>query len=145
MSTTYPTNLFRFSVDFGGGNTGFQEVSGLEMSYEVNTYRDGTFPDSRADMQSPGRTVHPSSMTLSRGKFQGDQDIPNWFTNMRTADDRRTVVINLYDELQQPVITWTVYKAWPSRVEGLNLSATGNEIAIETVELTFEGFDVQHH
>ena len=40
-------------------------------------------------------------------------------------------------------MTWKIANAWPVKVEGPSLNATGNEIAIETLEFAHEGMEVQ--
>jgi len=41
------------------------------------------------------------------------------------------------------VMVWTVSQAWPVKIEGPGLKATGNEIAIESIELVHEGLSVK--
>jgi len=35
-------------------------------------------------------------------------------------------------------MTWTLNNAWPTKIQGTDLKADGNEAAIETIELAFE-------
>ena len=42
-----------------------------------------------------------------------------------------------------PVVVWKVRNAWPSKVDGPTLNSTGNEVAIETVELAHEGLSIE--
>lgn len=144
--SNYVLATHRFTVDWGGANIGFQEVSGLTKEYEVLTYEDGSFPDGRAPMQSPGKTKFSEMITLSRGYFRGDTEMQDWLDDIRTDEtQRRNLVITMLDERQQPVMTWTVYKAWPSKIDGLNLNSGSSEIAVEKIEIRFEGFDFQMH
>ena len=39
-------------------------------------------------------------------------------------------------------MVWTVSQAWPTKCEGPALKATGNEIAIESIELVHEGLSL---
>ena len=38
---------------------------------------------------------------------------------------------------------WTLHEAWPVKLEGPGLNATGNEIAIESMELACERIEIQ--
>jgi phage tail-like protein len=38
---------------------------------------------------------------------------------------------------------WSIFQAWPVKCEGPGLKATGNDIAIETLELAHEGITVK--
>ncbi len=144
--SNYVIAKHRFTVDWGGTNIGFQEVSGLSQETEVISYEHGAMIDGTAPMKSPGKTKYSDSLTLSRGYFKGDSEMQDWLEAIRTDEtERRTVVITLLDEKQLPVMTWTVYKAWPSQIEGLSLSAGSSEGAIESVTLQFEGYDIQMH
>jgi phage tail-like protein len=42
-----------------------------------------------------------------------------------------------------PVMVWTIAQAWPIKCEGPALKATGNEIAIESIELAHEGLSLK--
>ena len=51
---------------------------------------------------------------------------------------REKVVIELLDESGNPIMTWTLSNAWPSKVSGTDLESNGNKIAIESIELVYE-------
>ena len=42
----------------------------------------------------------------------------------------------------QEVKRWNFYNAWPSKWDGPDLNAEGNDIAIETLELAHEGLEL---
>lgn len=46
------------------------------------------------------------------------------------------------DEEHQPIISWSVSKAWPCKVQYSELKADVNEILIETMELVHEGLSI---
>ena len=37
-----------------------------------------------------------------------------------------------------PRMKWTLANAWPSQISGVDMKATGNEVAVHTIELAFE-------
>ena len=49
------------------------------------------------------------------------------------------VIIVVLDEEGQDAARFEVSEAWPCRYTGIDLSAKGNEVAIETLELCNEG------
>ena len=55
---------------------------------------------------------------------------------------RRSVGIVLLDEQRQEVARWALRRAWPSKWTGPELRGLGNEVAIETLELSHEGIEL---
>jgi phage tail-like protein len=58
--------------------------------------------------------------------------------------ERRDLIVNLLNEEHQPVMVWKIMRAFPVKVEGPQLKATGNEVAIESIELAHEGLELQN-
>jgi phage tail-like protein len=40
-------------------------------------------------------------------------------------------------------MTWKVKEAWPVKIEGPGLKATGTDVAIESVEFACEGIEIE--
>ena len=40
-------------------------------------------------------------------------------------------------------MVWKLKRAWPSKLEGPGLKGSGNEIAIESMELIHEGIEIE--
>ncbi|MEL6588797.1 MAG: phage tail protein [Bacteroidota bacterium] len=145
----YPLPKFHFQVEWGDGfRIGFTEVSGLDFETEVIEYREGnSFKYSKS--KQPGLTKY-SNITLKRGTFEGDFDMyQEWRKtyffqegNSTGSLFRRTVTIKLLNENHEPIITWVVENAWPSKVQSTDLKADANEIAIETMEIVHEGLTI---
>ncbi len=53
--------------------------------------------------------------------------------------ERKTITIQLCDDLHKVVAEWEVINAWPTKYTPTDFNATSNEIAIESVELAHEG------
>ena len=66
----YPLPKFHFSVDWGGTNIGFTEVSGLDVETEVIEYRQGASPE-YSKIKMPGMQKF-STITLKRGSFKSE-------------------------------------------------------------------------
>jgi phage tail-like protein len=143
MPALYPLPVFHFTVQWGGTRVGFSEVSGLTQEKQAIEYRDGSFNE-YSSMKMPGIPKY-SNITLKRGVVAGDNDFMNWLSTVKlNTVDRRDLVISLLNEEHSPVMTWKVHRAFPVKVEGPQLKAAGNEVAIESIELAHEGLEVQN-
>jgi len=141
----YPLPKFHFQLDWGGTRIGFTEVSGLDFETEVIEYREGSSPTYNKTKQ-PGLTKY-TNVTLKRGTFLGDFEyFEQWKKTMMFQEGkekfRRDVTIRLLDEEHQPIISWTLSRAWPSKVQSTNLKSDANEVAIESIELVHEGLSI---
>ena len=115
----------------------FSEVGGLTADGDSVDYREGT------DLQPNVRKLMGlrkfTNLTLKRGYTQ-DKALWQWYVNvMNGVDDRRNVTIVLLNERRQAVLRWHAENAWPNKIEASGFKATGNEIAMESVELVHEG------
>lgn len=147
----YPIPKFHFQVEWGEDfRIGFTEVSGLDFETEVIEYREGNSKKYNKTKQ-PGLTKF-SNITLKRGTFEGDFDFfKEWRKtylfqegNKTGSQYRRTVTIKLLNESHEPIITWKLLNAWPSKIQSTDLKADGNEVAIETMELVHEGLEIMN-
>jgi phage tail-like protein len=86
-----------------------------------------------------------SNITLKRGVVKGDNEFAGWLATVKlNTVERRDLVVSLLNEEHSPVMTWKVHNAFPVKVEGPQLKANGNEVAIESIELAHEGLEVQN-
>ena len=107
---------------------------------EAVAYREGTDPSSAARLL-PGR-VEWEPVVLRRG-FAGDPALFEWWNELVQGNlSRKNVAIVLLDEQQREVARWLVRRAWPSKLVGPNLRGLGNDVAIETLELSHEGIEL---
>jgi phage tail-like protein len=141
----YPLPKFHFQLDWGGTRVGFTEVTGLDFETTPIEYREGSSPLYNKTKQ-PGMTKY-SDVTLKRGTFLGDFEyFELWKKTLMfqegTKKFRRDVNIKLLDEEHKPIITWSLSKAWPSKIQSTDLKADGNEVAIETMTLVHEGLTI---
>lgn len=137
-----PYSGFNFVVAIDGFEPmGFQEVSGLGVEVGVIEYRNGN--DKRSTLRKMPGLKKYTPVVLRRG-LVGDLSLWQWLDlNGDSGVDRRTARITLFDEGRQPVLTWNLYRAWPSKWEGPSLHAESNAVAIETLELTHEGLELE--
>jgi phage tail-like protein len=82
-------------------------------------------------------------VTLRRGIFTNDPELRRLVDEVKLGTATpRTVVIHLLDETGAPKRTWTLGNARPTKITGPDLKSEGNEVAIESVELTYETLTV---
>ena len=143
MPQQYPLPVFHFTVQWGGTRIGFSEVSGLTQENQAIEYRDGSFPE-YSSIKMPGLRKF-SNVTLKRGIVKADNDFFRWLSTIKLNQvERRDVVVSLLNENHEPVMTWKMHNAFPVKVEGPGLKATGNEVAIESIEVAHEGLELQN-
>jgi len=135
----YPLTVFHFSVSWGGDNIGFSEVSGLSQEVQAIEYRDGLMSGTTLPLKRPG-LKKAGNITLKKGLVADNIELYNWLNNNGQPNvERRDLVITLLNDEGQPVFIWRVAQAWPVKCEGPGLKASGNDIAIESVDLVHEG------
>jgi len=139
----YPLPKFHFQVQWGGTRIGFTECTGLEVSTEKIEYRDGASKEYHK-VRMPGMQTF-GDLTLKRGIFAGDNEFYDWWNTVAlNTIERRDITISLLNESHDPVVTWKVKNAWPSKVTSTDLNASGNETAIETLVLAHEGLTMEN-
>lgn len=131
-----------FLVTFDGvieASAGFAEVSGLSVEVAPVEYREGS--DKAGIRKIPG-LAKVSNVTLKRG-ITSDLSLWKWMRTTLNGDTQRaTGRIQLLNERREPVRTWVLRNAFPVKYEGPTLVASGNDIAIETLEICHEGLEI---
>ena len=142
----YPMTSLHFEVKWGDSQntSSFSEVSGLTMEAEAIEYRGGA--DVALTVRKLPGLKKFGNVTLKRGivPAEAGNGLFDWYNTIQAGKvQRRAVTISLLNEERKPVMSWKVRDAWPVKIEGPGLNATGNEIAIESIELAHEGVEVQ--
>jgi phage tail-like protein len=132
-----PYGNFNFLVEIDGiTRAAFHEVSGFDSTIDVIEHREGG--DNTTVRKLPGMTKH-SNIVLKWG-LADDADLYNWHRDAVNGKvQRRNGSIVLLDRQGQERMRWNFVYAWPSKWDGPDFNAEGNDIAIETVELAHEG------
>lgn len=139
----YPLPSFHFQVEWGEDTIGFSEVSGLNVETQVIEYRDGASPV-YSTQKMPGIQKY-GNITLKRGVIEGNNTYFEWWkTAQLNKIERRDIIISLLNENHEPVMTWKVQNAWPTKIDSPGLKADGNEVAIESLELAHEGLTIEN-
>ena len=139
----YPIPVFHFRVECGDMKIGFSEVSGLTQELQLIEYREGTSPD-YSTIKMPGLHKY-NNITLKRGIAKGDNDFFKWLNTVKlNTIERRDLTISILNESHEPVMVWKAHNAFPVKVEGPGLKSSGNEVAIESIEIAHEGLVLQN-
>jgi phage tail-like protein len=127
---------------------GFAEVSGLEVSMEAKTIREG---GANYGAHQRAGQVSFATVVLKRGMASA-RDLWHWwalFAGAGTPDGsprsngafahRLTVRISLLDIDGTPLLKWRLERAMPVKFKAADLNARGVEIGIEEIHLAHEG------
>lgn len=136
-----PFRSFNFRVELDGiTRAGFRECSGLDASQDPIEYREGT--EGLTARKLPGLNKY-SNITLKWG-MTDDTEMWDWRKKAITGKvERKNGSIVLLDEAGEEKLRWNFREAWPTKWTGPSFNATGNEVAIESLEITHEGLELQ--
>ncbi|HSW22253.1 MAG TPA: phage tail protein [Burkholderiaceae bacterium] len=142
-----PYSNFNFIVEFDGAEVAaFTEVTGLDSENTPIEYREGADATS-APRQLPGVEKY-SPVQLKRG-ITGSLALWEWRKEVRdggtTFAPTKTVTVKLLSEKHDrnsPAMTWTLTRAWPTKLTGPSLNAKGNDFAVEQLDLVHERLDI---
>ncbi|GJG89714.1 phage tail protein [Gemmatimonadetes bacterium T265] len=130
---------FNFLVEIDGiARAAFHEVSGFDSTVDVIEHREGG--NNLTPYKLPGVTKY-SNIVLKWG-MTDDAQLYQWHRDVvRGTVRRRNGSIVLLDRGGQEVARWNFFNAWPSKWDGPDFNAEGNDVAIETLELAHEGVE----
>lgn len=115
---------------------GFSECSGLEMSLDVEDYKEGG--RNGEILKFPTR-VKWSNITLKRG-IGASTTLWDWhYGFVEGKGKRRDGIIILQDDTHTPHNIWYFRRGLPIKYTGPSLNATQNSVAIEAIEIAHEG------
>ncbi len=115
---------------------GFTECSGIEMSLEVEEYKEGG--RNGEVLKFPTR-ISWTNITLKRGVGVGDT-LWNWsYDFVKGEGKRRDGVIVLLTELRVPHNVWYFRRGLPLKYTGPTMNASQSNAAIESIEIAHEG------
>ena len=150
-----PYKNFKFRVKWDGRYVaGLSKVGALKRTTEVVKHRDGG--DESSSRKSPGRNEY-EAITLERGVTH-DIEFERWankvwdYANAQAAPDQRVqevsladfrkdIVIDVFNEAGQKVLSYQVFRCWVSEYQCLSdLDANANAVAIQHIKLENEGW-----
>lgn len=116
-----------FRVLIGTREVGVCDVSRISSETDLTLPRD----------EQP----HSFETVILRRALSSSTELFDWRTSINSGkDDRRPVTIHQLDSaLGRVVNSWLLESAWPRRWSGPTFAANGNEIAMEELELAYDG------
>lgn len=135
-----PYFAHNFYVEWNGIiHAGFRECTGMNSTQTASEYREGTDPPTMRKI--PGMVTY-GNITLKRGTTNNDE-LWQWRSKiMKGQVERREVSIVLLDDTGKEKIRWNLTNCWPVTWTAPDFNATGNDAAIESLELAHEGISV---
>lgn len=140
MASSPPLPSYSFRATIGGQSAGFSEVSGLSIERETVAYTHGlSHWEGETLLTFPSQKHRPIS--LKRGVVAGDGAFFDWLVG---ADaEARPMDLSLMDASGAPRVTWRIKSAIPTKLTGPTLSASSNEVALDTLEVLVAGITVE--
>jgi phage tail-like protein len=132
-----PFGNYNFLIELDGISRGaFQECSGFDSTIDVIEHREGG--ENTTLRKIPGMTKY-SNITLKWGMTDG-RELYDWHQQIVDGEiQRKNGSIVLLDRRGEEVARWDFERAWPTKYDGPDLNAEGNDVAIEMLELAHEG------
>jgi phage tail-like protein len=148
IKTAYPLPVYNYRVEIGSTAIAFSEVSGLSLSYETTTYKESPVesgaPGPRL-MRMPAQ-IAPVNVSLKKGVVRNDSigTFFEWINSIQINQvDKRDIYVRLLDEKGDPVISWAVINAFPTKLDAPTFDANSNDVAIESMELMADGIKIE--
>lgn len=145
-----PYKNFKFRIKWDGKYVaGVSKVGTLKRTIEQAEHREGGDPSSVR--KRPGHTKY-EPITLKRG-ITHDTEFEKWAnkvwnfgsgmgSEVSLKDFRKDIIIEMYNEAFQLVVSYKVYRCWVSEYQALpELDAGSKAVAIETLTLQNEGWE----
>jgi phage tail-like protein len=151
---------FRFRLEIDDIKTGWQSCSGLKVEFAPKSIKTGG--SYNTSLYLPGSVTFPK-VVLKRAIMPDDaKELQKWLAKKAgdwlkngTTDSSDTgdwlrkgatggseAKITLYDSYGDPVMSWHLHGARPAAWSGPDLDANTSKLALETLELLYEGFEV---
>ena len=131
-----------FAIEFQGQITGaFRECSGLGSENEVVEHK-ASGPDGRPVIKKIPGNIKWNNVTPKQG-ITDDMDMWTWrqlVEEGKIEEARKNGAIVMFSAAGMELARWEFINAWPSKINGPSVNATSNEVAVEELELTHEGY-----
>jgi phage tail-like protein len=143
MPFYYPPVGFHFRVEVLGlpanaNDVRFSEVSGLSVEMATEEVAEGG--ENRFLQKYPVRAKYPE-LVLKRGMLLSSS-VAEWIRACTEdfAITPRNVDVMLLNDEHQPLLTWHLVNAYPTRWSASDLNASNNAVVVETLQLFYQYF-----
>jgi phage tail-like protein len=132
-----------FSLEITGKLVGaFREVTNLGSENQIVEDK-SRGPDGKYIIKKIPGTLKWNDITLKQG-MTDNMDMWKWRKLVEQGDvatARANGSITMYDTKGSPVARWDIVNCWPSKLSGPAGKADGNEVAVQELVLTHEGYE----
>jgi phage tail-like protein len=133
---------FHFKVEFSPASADadnrFQEVTGLTAEVTVEEVREGGVNEYAHRLPTGAKY---GNLVLKRGLIH-DSELAAWCR--RALEDfvfePKDVSVALLDEEHDPLVTWSLTRAYPVKWSLSDFKAQDNALAVESLELAYQRF-----
>lgn len=145
MANYYPPVGFHFKVEVLGVSpndldTRFAEVSGLSVETALEDVPEGG--ENRFIQKYPTQTRY-TELILKRGLLT-NSSITDWIRRSLEEMDiqPKNVDIKLLNNAHEPLITWHLVNAYPTKWSVSDFNATNNAIVVESLQFYYQYFTI---
>ncbi len=145
MANYYPPVGFHFKVEVLGlpandHDVRFTDVSGLNVELATEEIAEGG--ENRFLQKYPTRAKYPE-LVLKRGLLL-NSEIIKWIResieNLKITP--KNIDVKLLNEEHQPLMTWHIINAYPTKWATSDLSATNNSVVVESLQFFYQYYSV---
>jgi phage tail-like protein len=145
MGVYFPPVGFHFRVEVldlapNDHDVRFKEVTGLEVELETEEVSEGG--QNRFVQKFPTRTKY-TDLVLKRG-LTTNSELLDWVRSCLEDLEitPKNVDVMLLNEEGEPLLTWHLYNAYPTKWSVSDFDATANAAVIESLQLTYQYFNL---
>jgi phage tail-like protein len=142
MAIYYPPVGFHFKVEIqelsADSEMRFSEAGGLSM--EIGTEEVAEGGENRFIQKYPTRAKYPE-LVLKRGLLVSSK-VFDWITECieKQKITPRDIDVKLLNEAHEPLMTWHLVKAYPTKWGVSDLNALNNAVVIESLQFYYQYF-----
>lgn len=133
----YGNFMFRVEID-GITQAGFSECIIGDTTIDSIEYREG---NEHTTVRKLSGLTRYGNIILKWG-ITDSMELYNWIKEIIESGaegKRKNISIIIMDEARNDEVRWNILNAWPVKYKPSDLKAKGNEVSIETIEITHEG------
>ncbi len=143
MAAADPLISAWFSIEFQGQVSGaFRECTGLGSENAVVTEKASDEKGQMVYKRLPGR-MQWNDITLKRG-ITDNVDMWKWrklCEQGKVTEARKNGSVVMYSTEGKEIARWNIVNAWPSKLNGPTANAGDNQVGIEELVITHEGYE----
>lgn len=148
IKNSYPLPAYNYKVEINGKAVGFSEVTGLNISRAITTYKES---QTQGGIAGPRKMIMPAQLgevkvTLKKGVVRNESitTLFQWINDIQINQvEKKDIFIRLCDEKGDAVVSWKVINAFPTQLDAPSFNAGSNDAAIESIQLTGDGIMIE--